>query len=67
MISLIWSVCALLCIPYNWASCHHGMSCPQITDGGGGLQMCRGAANMLNNLSQIAEKGDPPACGLRGG
>jgi hypothetical protein len=39
------------------APCHHGMACPQVADGGDGLQLWRAAANILNT----AEEGGPPA------
>jgi hypothetical protein len=31
----------------RWAPCHHSKARPQVADGGGGLQLCRVAANIL--------------------
>jgi hypothetical protein len=41
----------------RWVPCHHGMGCPQVADGGDGLQLWRVAANALNKQSRIAGKG----------
>jgi hypothetical protein len=30
----------------KWVLCRHGVSCPQVTDGGDGLQVWRVAANI---------------------
>jgi hypothetical protein len=37
--------------------CHHGMARPQVADGGEGLQIWRGAANILNKQTWTADKG----------
>jgi hypothetical protein len=42
---------------FRWISCHHGMARPQVADGGGGLQVWRAAANILNKQSRTADKG----------
>jgi hypothetical protein len=38
--------------------CHHGMTCPRVTDGGGNLQIWGGAvaANILNKKLRTADK-----------
>jgi hypothetical protein len=41
----------------KWVPCHHGMARPQVADGGGGLQIWRVAANILNKQSRIADNG----------
>jgi hypothetical protein len=38
-------------------SCHHGMACSQVADGGDGLQICRVAADILNKQSRTADRG----------
>jgi hypothetical protein len=40
------------CVP-----CHHGMARPQVVDEGGGLQIWRVAANIVNKQLQTADKG----------
>jgi hypothetical protein len=37
--------------------CHHGMTRPQVSDGGDGLQIWRIAANILDHHSCTANKG----------
>jgi hypothetical protein len=37
--------------------CHHDMACPQVADGGDGLQIWKVAANILNKQSWTADKG----------
>jgi len=37
--------------------CHNGMACPQVVDGGDGLQIWRVAMNILNKQLQRADKG----------
>jgi hypothetical protein len=46
-------------ILYNvkWVRFHHHMACPQVADGGDGLQVSRVAANILKKQSQTANKG----------
>jgi hypothetical protein len=46
---------------------NHGMARPQVVDRGDGLEIYRVAANILNKLSQTADRGGPPAweCGMR--
>jgi hypothetical protein len=39
----------------KWVPCHHGMARPQVADGGDGLQIWRGAANILNKQSRTAD------------
>jgi hypothetical protein len=41
----------------NWVPCHYGMACPQVADGGDGLQIWRVAVNILNKQSPTADKG----------
>jgi hypothetical protein len=41
----------------KWVPCHHGMVCPQVSDGGDGLQTWRVAANILNKQSRTADRG----------
>jgi hypothetical protein len=43
------------------------MAGTQVVDGGGALQIWRGAVNILNKESKIAYKGKPPALGLARG
>jgi hypothetical protein len=38
-------------------ACHDGMACPQVADGGDGLQICKLAANIFNKQSRTAYKG----------
>jgi hypothetical protein len=40
----------------KWGPCHHGMACPQVADGGDGLQIWRVAASILNKQSWTADK-----------
>jgi hypothetical protein len=40
------------------------MACPQVADGGNGLQIWRIAANILNKQSQMADGGGPSALEL---
>jgi hypothetical protein len=44
---------------------HKGMACPQVADGGNGLQIWRVAANILNKRLRTSDKGR--FCGLRFG
>jgi hypothetical protein len=39
------------------ATCHHGMTRPQVADGGDGLQVWRVAVNILNNQWRRADEG----------
>jgi hypothetical protein len=39
----------------KWVLCHHGMSCPQVADGGDRLQIWRVAANVLNKRWHTAD------------
>jgi hypothetical protein len=39
-----------------WVPFQHGMAHPQVVDGGDGLKIQRAAANILNKLSQTADK-----------
>jgi hypothetical protein len=48
-------------------TCHHGMSRPQVADGGDGLQMWRVAANVLNKQSRTANKGWSSSLGVGSG
>jgi len=41
----------------RWVPSHHSMECPQVEDGGEGLQIWRVAANIVNKQSQTADKG----------
>jgi hypothetical protein len=41
----------------RWVPCHHGMSRPEVVDGGDSLQIWRVAANILNKQSRTASKG----------
>jgi hypothetical protein len=40
------------CVP-----CHHSMTCPQIADGGNGLQLWKVVENTLNKQLRRANKG----------
>jgi hypothetical protein len=40
----------------RWVPCHHGMTCPQVADGGDALQVQRKAENIFNKQSRTAEK-----------
>jgi hypothetical protein len=42
----------------------NGMVCPQVVDGGDGLQIRSVAANILNNLSQTADRRWSSSLGL---
>jgi hypothetical protein len=44
-------------IHVKWVPCLHDMARPQVADGGGGLQIWRVAANILNKQSRTAVKG----------
>jgi hypothetical protein len=44
-------------IHVKWVCCHNGMACPQVADGGDGLQIWRIAANILNNQSMTVDRG----------
>jgi hypothetical protein len=44
-------------IHVKWVPRHHDMACPQVVDGGDGLQLFRAAANILNKQLQTAERG----------
>jgi hypothetical protein len=48
----------------KWVPCHYGMACPQVVDGGQGLQVWRVAANILNKQSRTADKGWPSSLGV---
>jgi hypothetical protein len=41
----------------RWVPCHHGRACPQVADGGDGIQIRREAANILNKQFRRAKKG----------
>jgi hypothetical protein len=43
-------------IHVRWVPCHPGMACPQVADGGNGLQIWRVATNILNKQSRTADK-----------
>jgi hypothetical protein len=47
--------------------CHHGVTRPQVADGGDGLHIWRVAADTLNKQSRTADKGCHSACGVRRG
>jgi hypothetical protein len=51
----------------KWVPCHQGMICPQVLNGGNGLQVWRVAANILNEHLWTAEKDCPSSLwvGLR--
>jgi hypothetical protein len=48
----------------RWVPCHHSILCPQVVDGGEGLQVWRVAANTLNKQSQTADKGWSSSLGV---
>jgi hypothetical protein len=50
--------------PVRWVLSQHGMSHPQVKDGGDGLQTWRVAANILNKQSMTADKGWPSRLGV---
>jgi hypothetical protein len=50
-----------------WVPCHHGISRPQVADGGDGLQMWTAAANILNKQSRTADKGWSCSLGVGSG
>jgi hypothetical protein len=37
--------------------CQHDVGRPEVADGGGGLQLCRVAAHILNKQAKIADEG----------
>jgi hypothetical protein len=47
-----------------WVPCHHGMVCPQVADGGNGLQIWRVPAKILNKQLRTADKGWSSSLGL---
>jgi len=47
-----------------WVPCHHDNVCPQVADGGEGLQIWRVTANILNKQSQTADTGWSSSLGL---
>jgi hypothetical protein len=49
----------------RWVSCHHGMACPEVADGGDTLQVWRDAANVLNKQSQRADMLLSSSMGMR--
>jgi hypothetical protein len=51
-------------IPCYVGSCHHGMVCPQVVDGGDGLQIWRVVVNTWNKQSQTADKGWSSSLGI---
>jgi hypothetical protein len=58
------SLCIKIIIYYikkhvRWVPCHHGMSRPQVADGGDDFQIWRVAANILNKQSWTANRGQP--------
>jgi hypothetical protein len=50
--------------PVKWVSCHCGMACSQVADGGDVLQVWRVTVNTLNKQSQTTNKRWPPALGV---
>jgi hypothetical protein len=48
----------------KWVPRHHGMTRPQVADGGDGLQTCRVAAIIFNKQSRTAKRGS--FCRLEG-
>jgi hypothetical protein len=46
---------------------HYGTECPNVADGGDGLQVWRIAANILNNQSWTANKGWSSRLGVERG
>jgi hypothetical protein len=40
----------------KWVTCHHSMVWPQVADGGGGIQIRKVAANMMNKQSQTPDR-----------
>jgi hypothetical protein len=57
----------VLCISSNRVKrvpCHHGIARPKVTDGGGGLQMRRVPANILNKQSRTTDRGWSSSLGV---
>jgi hypothetical protein len=48
----------------KWVPCHHGMVCPQVADGGDGLQIWRVAAKILSKQSRTADRGWSSSLGV---
>jgi hypothetical protein len=48
----------------KWVPCHHGMTRPQVADGGEGLQIWRVDASILNKQLRTADKGWSSSLGL---
>jgi hypothetical protein len=48
----------------KWVRCHHGVTRPQVADGGDALPLWRISANILNKQSRTAEKGWASSLGL---
>jgi hypothetical protein len=70
LLRLIYRYCLLANIEnvhVRWVPCHHGMTRPQVADGGNGLQIWRVAANLLNKQSGTAGKGWSSSLGVGGG
>jgi len=49
----------------KWVPCHYGMTCPQITDGGNGIQTWKVAVNILNKQLRSTNRGWFPSLGIR--
>jgi hypothetical protein len=41
----------------RWVASHHGTASLQVINGGGGLQICREAASIVNKQSRTSNKG----------
>jgi hypothetical protein len=50
----------------KWVPCHHGMSCPQVADGGERLQIWRVTANILNKQWCTADRVSSSSLGVGG-
>jgi hypothetical protein len=48
----------------SWAPCQRGMARPQVSDGGGDLQLWRVAANILNKQARTADQVQSSSLGV---
>jgi hypothetical protein len=54
---VIWLNLQFCCSKLNWAPSHHDMGCPQVLDGGNGLQILWVPVNIISKQLQTANKG----------
>jgi hypothetical protein len=52
------------CFHVKWVPCHHSMVCPQVANGGDGLQIWKVTVNILNKQSRTANRGQSSSLGV---